>query len=160
MKQIDLNKNEKLTLTDSCGHTLEINDEIKNTYDTNTLVKNVNLDTVQGTIPTACCSHQYKLVMINGQYITYCERCGKIGDARNVFPDPSVNFITGTPNHLLTPNTVTTPGIVDIRYGYVTNPSPIKTTFENIGVRDYMTQTISQHDKGIITQGVCGEFTV
>lgn len=142
MKQTELNKNEKPTLTDSCGCTLEINDEVKNTYDTNTLVKNVNLDTIQGTTSTVCCGHQYKLVMMNGQYITYCERCGKIGDVKNAL----------APNYL-NDNTVTTPGIVDInyKYGYVTNPTPIKT---NINVCDYITETTTQHDKGFtITYG-------
>lgn len=145
MKQTELNKNEKLKLTDSCDCDLETNDKVKNTYETNTLVKNVNLGTIQGTTSTVCCSHQYKLVMMNGQYITYCERCGKIGNVKNAL----------APNYL-NDNTVTTPGIVDIsyKYGYVTNPNPIKTTFENIDVRDYMTETTTQHDKGFtITYG-------
>ena len=151
MKQTDLNKNEKLTVTDSCGCALGTNDETKNTYDTNTLVKNVNLGTIQ-TTTTTCCGHQYKLVMMNGQYITYCERCGKIGDTRNAL----------APNYLNN-NTVTTPGIVDVgyKYGYVTNPAPIKTTFENIHVGDYMTGTTTQHEKGFtITYGnVWNEIT-
>lgn len=77
------------------------------------------------TATGTCCSHQFKVIMMNGQYITYCERCGKIGDTRNVFPDPSNNyFTTGTPNYLTpnylsdfvatTPTTVTTPGITTV----------------------------------------------
>lgn len=66
------------------------------------------------------CNHQFKVVMMNGQYVTYCERCGKIGDIRNVFPDPSNNyFTTGIPNYLSdfvtrTPTTVTTSGITTV----------------------------------------------
>lgn len=145
MKQTDLNKNEKLTVTDSCGCTLETNDKAKNACDTNTLVKNVNLGTIQTTTPTLCCTHQYKLVMMNGQYITYCERCGKIGDARNAL----------APNYLNN-NTVTTPGIADInyKYGYVTDPTPIKTIFDDIKCGDYMTGTTTQRDKNFtITYG-------
>lgn len=67
------------------------------------------------------CDHQFKVIMINGQYVTYCEKCGKIGDTRNVFSDPSNNyFTTGAPNYLgnpsyaATPTTVTTPNFVPI----------------------------------------------
>ena len=41
------------------------------------------------TTKTSNCNHSFDVKLINGNYITYCTKCGKIGDNH---PAPMPNF--------------------------------------------------------------------
>lgn len=40
-----------------------------------------------GFLPT--CDHYYEVRVSNGQAVTYCTKCGKIGDSKNYFLSPT-----------------------------------------------------------------------
>jgi len=45
------------------------------------------------------CNHSFDVKLINGQYVTYCTKCGKIGDSSQA-PMPNFTNTPGVINHL------------------------------------------------------------
>ena len=47
------------------------------------------------TVTATMCNHNFDIKLINGAYVSYCTKCGKIGDSKNIFNTFTCS-VTGT----------------------------------------------------------------